>query len=73
MADLSPPAVVDLTAQVKETWLAIDEANSLVCLLVKLKMADGVDRVISLKFDAEFANRNAALLMRGARKIKGAS
>ena len=71
MADLSPPAVVDLTAQVKETWLAIDEANSLVCLLVKLKMADGVDRVINLKFDAEFANRNAALLMRGARQIKG--
>jgi hypothetical protein len=69
--DNLPPPIVDLVAQVKKTWLGIDEKNGFVCLMVELKMADGVDRIVNMRFDPEFANRNAGLLMRGARKLKG--
>ena len=67
-----PPPKVDLVAQVVESWSAIDEKSGMVCLLVRLKMADGVDRIVNMQFNAEFANRNAAMLMKGARKLKGA-
>lgn len=66
-----PPTIVDLESSVKKSWMGIDEKNGLVCLLVELKMADGVNRIVSMKFDPEFANRNAGMLMRGARKLKG--
>lgn len=68
-----PPPQIDLQAQVKKTWMAIDDKNGFVCLLVELQMADGVNRIVNMRFDPEFANRNAGLLMRGARKLKGIS
>lgn len=65
--------MVDLEASVKKSWLAIDEKNKSVCLMVEVKIADGSNKIISLRFDPEFANRNAGMLMRGARKLKGVS